>query len=351
MAVDASTFLAGPRGRHLCLAVAHRLHQPVGRAWTEAAWRPGDAARRDALRAALREVDASPAARWDDLFALVDPMDGTVSAAMGWQEPHDEDVVAADPTLLPLLEPIAAALGRAPATQWWATGLDLATVRYADRYDEQSPAAAAGPETTGIGERLAQLRAEEDEGERRARAERPDDPRAAWSGHWWSTPTPAALPTTRALAEVGSVNLLWEEDSFGQWDALVWGLHPVRSPRVFEIDGAEAWVELVRRYPLDVTWSRRQDWYRVTGTDSTWLIPDWQAVGRDFDAVHLSVLGYLNAATRRLQVGPGAATVLAGWDPDQTWWLTDILAPPTTAEHWRTDQEAGDVLHGWHLVT
>jgi hypothetical protein len=348
MAWDAAALLAGPRGRHLCLAVAHRLHQPGWSAWLQAAWHPNDETRRDALRSALTQVDASPVTEWDSTFSFADSMDETVSAAMGWQEPRDEDVIAADPSLIPLLEPIAEAISRAPATQWWATGLDLEAVRYTDRYDDQFP--ASGPRTDDVATRVAQLRSDEDEGNRRARAERPDDPKAAWSGHWWSTPTPAGLPTTGALAEVGSVNLLWEEDSFGQWDALIWDLHPIRPPRVCEIDGPEAWVELVRRYPLDVTWSRRQDWYRVTGTDSTWLIPDWEAVSHDFDAVHVGVLAYLFTATRRLEVGAGAATILSGWDPDQTWWLTGILTADAPAQHWQTDQESDGVLEGWHTV-
>ena len=349
MALDPSALLMGPRGRHLCLAVAHRLHQPVWSTWMEAAWHPGDDARRAALRSALEQVDPSPVSRWDGRFAFADPMDETVSAAMGWQEPRDEDVVAADPTLTHLLAPIAEAISRAPAAQWWATPLDLGTLRYTARYDDGFP--AANPRTSGIAHRVAELRVAEDEGNRSARAERPDDPTAAWTGHWWSTPTPAALPTTRALPGVGSVNLLWEEDGFNQWDAQVWRVRPTRAPRVYEIDGPAAWVELVRRYPLDVTWSRRQDWYRVTGTDSTWLIPDWHAVSSDFDAVHLSVLGYLATATRRLPVTADAATLLAGWDPDQTWWLTDVLAADEPPEHWHTDQDADDVLDGWHVVT
>jgi hypothetical protein len=348
MAWDAAALLAGPRGRHLCMAVAHRLHQPVWSAWLQAAWHPNDDARRDALRTALTQVDASAVTGWSDAFSFADPMDETVSAAMGWQEPRDEDVVAADPSLTPLLEPIAVAISIAPAARWWVTGLDLDAVRYTARYDDRFPPAA--PRTDGTAARLAQLRIDQEEGDRRARAERPDDPGAAWSGHWWSTPTPAALPTTRALPEVGSVNLLWEEDSFGQWDALIWDLRAVRPPRVLEIDGPEAWVELVRTYPLDVTWSRRQDWYRVTGTDSTWLIPDWEAVSRDFDAVHVSVLAYLATATRRLEVAPGAATILSGWDPDQTWWLTDVLESDGPARHWQTDRTSDEVLRGWHVV-
>jgi hypothetical protein len=60
--------------------------------------------------------------------------------------------------------------------------------------------------------------------------------------------------------------------------------------------------------------------------------------------VHLSVAGYLATAGRRLPVGD-AGTVLAGWDPDQTYWLTDILTLGGPASTWvRSDVEP----LGWH---
>ena len=349
MGLDAAALLEGPRGRHLCLAVAHVLHRPVWSAWLEASRQPSDSARLDELRATLTEVDPAPVLRWDRPLAFADPMDSTVSAAMGWQEPRDEDVVAADPALRDLLAPIADAISRSSAAQWWSTGLDLESLRCTSRYDPDS--AGTDPVTAGAAPQLAKWRSDEAEGNRAARAERPDDPNAAWTGHWWSTPTLTDLPsTTRELDGVGSVNLLWEEDSFGQWDAHVWRARTARPPRVYEIDGPETWVDLVRRYPFDVTSSRRQDWYRVTGRDGVWAIPDWEAVSRDFDAVHLSVLGYLRTATRRLEVTPTASTVLAGWDPDQTWWLTDVLEIVDGPVHWRTDQQSADVLLNWHAV-
>jgi hypothetical protein len=94
----------------------------------------------------------------------------------------------------------------------------------------------------------------------------------------------------------------------------------------------EAWVRLVDRYPLDVTNARRHDWCRTTGRVGTWRIPDWHAIADDWDAVHVSVTGYLTTATRAPPLADGdSATVLAGWNPDQTWWLTDVLA--TTTPH------------------
>jgi hypothetical protein len=71
---------------------------------------------------------------------------------------------------------------------------------------------------------------------------------------------------------------------------------------------------------------------RTTGRIGTWHIPDWRALADDWDAVHVSAAGYLTTATRALPVADDApATVLAGCNPDQTWWLTDVLA--TTTPH------------------
>ncbi|WP_336026588.1 hypothetical protein [Geodermatophilus sp. FMUSA9-8] len=66
------------------------------------------------------------------------------------------------------------------------------------------------------------------------------------------------------------------------------------------------------------------------------------AVAADFDGVHPSVDGYLSTAGRALPVrapslGGQVATVLSGWTPDATRWLTDVttgLIPPVD---WRVD--------------
>ncbi len=91
-----------------------------------------------------------------------------------------------------------------------------------------------------------------------------------------------------------------------------------------------------------------------TGRAGTWLIPDWSAVAADWDAVHVSVAGYLTTATRALPVADGtAATMLAGWNPDQTWWLTDILATttPHPAESWHNPEDPDGSDFGWRLAS
>ena len=124
------------------------------------------------------------------------------------------------------------------------------------------------------------------------------------------------------------------------WPVLVPG-----HARVLELTGPGDWTELVERYPFEVTASRRHDWWRVTGWDGTWVIPDWAAVAADVDAVHLTVHGYLTTAGRALPVGVPALggparTLLGGWDPDATWWLADVLTGLGAATDWlRQDDE------------
>ncbi|MNL69614.1 hypothetical protein D3C87_1944960 [compost metagenome] len=74
---------------------------------------------------------------------------------------------------------------------------------------------------------------------------------------------------------------------------------------------------------MEVTASRRHDWFRVTGRDGRWLIPDWERVAQRWDAVHLTTLGYLSSATMLIDIDSEYATVIAGWGPDSTIWLTD----------------------------
>ena len=100
--------------------------------------------------------------------------------------------------------------------------------------------------------------------------------------------------------------------------------------RVYEIDSPEALVHLVERYPLEVTRSRRHDWWRATGATGPLLMTDFAAVRMDYQGIHLTVAGYLRTAGRALPTAGGATTVLAGWDPDKTWWLTDLEVASTS---------------------
>jgi hypothetical protein len=134
------------------------------------------------------------------------------------------------------------------------------------------------------------------------------------------------------------VGLWLVEDGLGWEEATAARVVSQRDPAVFEIDRPDAWAELCRRFPLEVTASRRHDWYRTTGRDGRWVQPDWSLAAEEFDAVHLTLAGYLSTAGRAIDVGGGAAGVLAGWDPDRTFWLADGGTTEDPEQPWRKDE-------------
>lgn len=347
MAISADALLEGPRGRYLCLAVAHRLHGPVWRTWLDSAWHPSDPKRRAVLVSALGEVDSSPLHTWRDPEAFTGAVGDSVDRAMYWQPPDDEDVIAAMPDVVEALRPVAEAIALAPGAQWWDTTLDLEKQRYTSLHGVDE--SADEPDLGAAADKLAEWKQRTVADDERAQRELPADPAAPYGGYWWSTPTSAGLPrTTRTLPAAGAVQLLWEEDGLGQDAAAIWPTHARSQPRVYEIREPTDWVDLVRRYPLDVSWGRRHVWYQVTGRAGAWLIPDWEAVSHDFDAVHLTVLGYLTTATRLLSLDEEAATMLAGWDPDETFWLTDALElTDPHPRHWTKIHGSGTADVEW----
>jgi hypothetical protein len=263
-------------------------------------------------------VDALAAAREPTSFlaALAD----AVTWAMYWQEPGDRDRRLADAGVAEALWPVAEVVSRAPAAACWSTTIDRAT-QHEVVFDD--PDGRSVPDSPGNGrEALAAWREATLEDERRA-ADRPQDVRAPFSGYWRSTPIFSWLRrSTPSLGPVGPVGLHLVEDEQGWRSARCWALEFPRDPTVYEIQSARDWGELVARYPLAVTKARRHDWWRATGEDRAWAIPDYRAVAADYDAVHLTVGGYLSTAGRAIATG-STHTVLAGWNPDETWWLTD----------------------------
>jgi hypothetical protein len=332
---DSHDLTAGPRGRRLCWQLLQE--QLPGPAW-RAAWlhQPVDDALlvpelETALGAAQAEDRTSSQFAERCFVAFADSVD----SAMYWQAPDSVDRALATDGVEATLRPLAAALRVVPATQWWTAPIDLAdqhVVMWAN---------PGTPETsfTGAAARLdgwhADIVAHD-----LASQDHSEDPAAGPGGAWWSTPNAAGTPTTtRALESGEPLGVQLVEDGLG-WDGALSsavGVDP--SARIYEVTGAAAWAELVDRYPLVVTQARRPDWYRATGRDSTWLIPDFRAVSADYEGVHLTGMGYLTIAGRAVAV-EGGHTVLAGWNPDQTWWLADVLTPLAAApRQWTRDQD------------
>jgi hypothetical protein len=280
-------------------------------------------------------VDALAVAR--DATSFLAALAHAVASAMYWQEPDDRDRRLADERVADALGPVAEALSRAPAAAWWRTAIDHAA-QHEVVFDDPDGRSSPDPPDNGLGA-LAAWREATLEDERRA--DRPQDVRANYSGYWWSTPVFSWLRrSTRSLGAAGPVGLHLVEDGLGWRSARCWALEPPRDAAVYEIHTAQDWGNLVARYPLVVTRARRHDWWRATGEDHAWAIPDYPAVAADYDAIHLTVGGYLSTAGRAIQAG-SAHTVLAGWNPDETWWLTGSprrLGEPVTWLDTRNDE-------------
>jgi hypothetical protein len=289
--------LEGPRGRRLLWQLVEGRLRESGRPVPRGA-------DPDGVRSAVRGLGRDTASEAELLQAFAD----SVCWARYWQEPDDLDTLLAD-----LVEDLLVVAERVQPPLWWSSPVDL---------DDQVLVTWEGPAPglDGAADKLRLWREAAMVDEHRARAERPSDRGAPWSGAWWSAPVMSGLASTsRPRPGVALV-----EDDQG-WDGAA--LTPVavtRPVRVLEVHSPADWTRLVARYPLDVSASRRHDWWRATGAREPLLLPDYSAAAEDWDGIHVSPRGYLTTATRALAVNAGS-TVLAGWNPDQTWWLTDCL--------------------------
>ncbi|MDZ8275368.1 type II toxin-antitoxin system RelE/ParE family toxin [Microbacterium aquimaris] len=320
----ADALMRGPRGRRLCLEYVSRADDAVRTAvfWLGREFDPpgtllsfvGDDS----------DPEPDPTFSGDDVAALIDAVDLTevrgdvvrealqasVDFARYWQEPDGADAGAALPPVRHALRRVAQRLVSAIP--------DLTAPRGQAQWAvEWHPLADSAPLTTEPAAVLAEWTRAQRAEEERSAIERPRDPHANWSGTWWSVPQ-TLLETRSRVADA----LELVEDSLG-WEIAT--IIPVRGAgRTLEIQTPEDWAELCRTYPMEVTASRRHDWFRVTGRDGRWLIPDWERVAGPWDAVHLTTLGYLSAATRLIEIDSEYGSVIGGWAPDSTIWLTDV---------------------------
>lgn len=344
MPLDVKQLLAGPRGRRFCLEFAlsgrgeisaeqtrlgqllfpavFQLESAAGRAslvfGTDG---PLPAPSIEQIASALGNVPLGAVSDMNVLLALTEVVD----SAMYWQEPDGTDELLSDPAIHGALETVAHHLLASPLTSWLSSS--EAPEQWAVTFEHRSlnlplPPAAA--------ESLRLWQTEQRESEQVAGLERPMDPSANWSGDWWSTPSRALTTSTRSLSPYGPVGLSLIEDSRGWTRGEIELVLVPDASRIFEVVDAASWVELCREYPLDVSASRRHDWYRATGRSGMWVIPDWARVAPNFDAVHLPVSTYLSSAGVPITVTADTASVIAGWNPDETFWLVDVEKDPAT---------------------
>lgn len=217
-----------------------------------------------------------------------------------------------------LFGPLAEAVAGAPSAAWWWQPADRQNQRWLGC--AHHPELARGDAVAGAVRVAAEA---ESEGDDALPWPAPDG--EIYSGTWWSGPLGHTVWTTRGnVAGLPAVGLACAEDALGAERFDIWQVETDPAARIYEVRAPEDWGRLAASYPRDVTLSRRHDWYRWTGHEGPWILPDWPAVARRWDGVHVSVGGYLSTAGMRVEAG-GAATLLAGWDADQTLWLNDVF--------------------------
>lgn len=249
-----------------------------------------------------------------------------VDTAMYWQEPDGVDVLTATEPVRRELRRVGERIVRSVHARWWTTPPAL-TDQWSvwtwgdDRPD--SPESSAADRLRLWGERTL-----EDE-ERSAR-----DPSTSFSG-WWSTPPTRS--SSRLLSDGTPAGLWFVEDSIGWERAVTRRVTISAGATVYEIDGVQAWAELCRRFPLEVTAQNGADWRLTTGRSGRWVVPDWTRVADEYDGIHLTVAGYLAAAGSAIDVDADTASVIAGWAPDETYWLTDTALINGDFQTWLCD--------------
>lgn len=350
-ALTPEALLGGPRGRRLCLEVASRLaaDSPLvdaARAFGHARFYAANG-----LGRGESTVYFSPTAKVEpprptvaEVAALLDavPLSGptadavlhslvdTVAAARYWQEPDGDDDLAATPEMRRSLHRFAVAMLESPHAAWWSAPM-AADGQWAVAFIEEPPRPM--PELRPAAAALEQGRLDVILDEVTAARDRPADPSANWSGSWWSRPG-GVSGSTRMLHERGPVGLWLVEDGFGERRATTEQLELPAKLRIHEIDSPAAWAQLCRDHAMDVTASKRHDWYRTTGRNGPWLMPDWARLQGMYDGVHLTMGGYLSTAGVAIPLDGGFATVLAGWEPDTTYWLRDVPPVAGTRQQW-----------------
>lgn len=339
--------LDGPRGRRFLLELALRadelaagedeeyveesLHSAVfleGYHLSQGTRMPGvmfgpgaETARRTRIPAAevARRLEAVPLPELDaDLLRLT--LADAVEHAAYWQPPEGSDILAALPELRAGLLRIAEHLLASPLIGHWADPVG-ASEQHVVGWDEDPPVLDAGSIRTSL---------------RRWHAKTIVRELNSHSGVWWSAPSFSA-PSSAGVSAHGVPAALWfVEDSMG-WDYATTQriVAPATGHGILELCTPEDWVDLCRRFPLDLSAQKRGTWDVSTGREGAWVIPDWSRVAEEYEGVHLSILGYLRCAGRALPVDEERSSVIAGWDPDETYWFVNGLQSVGRPTRWR----------------
>ena len=317
---------------------------------------------------------------------LENEMAEVITRAMYWQPPLGDDQIASDPVVREALRPFAEVLIGTGLLDSWSLPLNP-NDQWALAWDDEDHRGllpgvfdlASGPVDpaaehsevdltdlylTNTGDRiqppwgLRDWLADVLTTETRYRHDFVKNPYEEVSGEWWSTPPDGLWTSTSTWPDGILIGVELVEDVFGLERARACRLRLRPDARIAEIRTPEDWAELCRRYPLDVTAQRRQVWFEATGRKGRWVIPDWSRVAEEFDGVHVGLAGYLRTAGAVIDVAEGhlgeesetiptvgntddrTASVMAGWHPDTTFWLNDVIDSVAEVVDWHFDDDA-----------
>ncbi|QGU08655.1 hypothetical protein COCCU_13825 [Corynebacterium occultum] len=332
--------VAGPRGRDFLMEVA-LSSEGNGGPLSRATWRVGSYMERNVRKfgidrehsARARATTVAPLLEEVPLVELAprllyDALEYTVFRATYWQEPMDGEVFLSAAPLRRGLCRIARHVADSEVTAGWSDPF-LPDRQWSVNWAKPDP----DTQVPSVDEALESWREE-----------------AQTESLWWSTPPWPVISTARELVDGTPGGLRFVEDGRGWETAQVQAATISPGARVFTINGPGAWAQLCRRFPLDVTPGKGQDWRLATGYPHGWVIPDFVQVAQHYDALHLSMRGYFATAGRVIPVDEEQAGLLAGWSPGQTFWFTDAVAlgkPVTWRNHghdfseydWRPDAD------------
>lgn len=260
-------------------------------------------------------------------------LESSVDHARYWQEPDGEDTLLAAPVLSNALRRVAEHVVASGLTEQWLAPVDLRTQFHVE-FDQPDPAGSVTSSGQSVFDKLLRWKENLILTEARARAEKPTPVTAMIGGEWWSMPSSQLVSSTGVFTNQQPIGLSCVEDAFNWEQAVTRRVSVPPSVKILEISTADDWVELCRKYGIEVTAHKRHDWFRTTGRDGEWIMPDWLAVSKDYGGIHLSIAGYLALAGECLELDEKFATVIAGWDPDKTYWFTDELRFYEEPEIW-----------------
>ena len=262
----------------------------------------------------------------------------SVDCAMYWQPPDAEDTLFEDPRLIEALERVAEHVASTGIIQSWM-GASTQANQWMITWTGES---AEGQWEPGLEPAQSQLKAwnlDLVEQERASKGELREKMDTLASGHWWSNPPGGLYRSSGTFDNGAPIGMLCVEDGMGWREATVQRLQIECRKPVFHITEPGHWAQLCRRYPLEISATMRRNWFETTSRDGLWVQPDWQAVAEDYDGVHLGLGAYLAGAGEIIEVDAERASLIAGWNPDETYWFTDAVLRVGAARPWMIAEE------------